>query len=314
MDPNLLYWKAHGESFISRLRIWVDLLDPSSLLCSDAEIQKARVLIGEGDNLSIKDKHAPILSLSSVHADSGEVLPLVFRPPAFLPISAPMVIGSFLPHARVTPALFWQFLLQTYNAGFNYANRNSSAEQGKKMSLKQLLMTGGSVAYVTCAGALPQIIISRLGVRSVPLQTFFRSLLPIPLSAALAAFNVFTVRNEESENGIQVFDSNGNPVGVSKAAGAKAVRDTALSRAALFGTSAAAPSLLVWLLQRTRLFQRNSRLVGPIRLLSALYALGLMIPVTFSLFPQLGMIKRESLEEHLQAAAADGHLFYHRGL
>lgn len=40
-------------------------------------------------------------------------------------------------------------------------------------------------------------------------------------SAALAFFNVFTVRSEESETGIQVFNSNGDPVGFSKAAGEK---------------------------------------------------------------------------------------------
>lgn len=43
--------------------------------------------------------------------------------------------------------------------------------------------------------------------------------------AALAAFNVLTVRSEESENGIQVFDSNGNLVGISKAAGAKVIKE-----------------------------------------------------------------------------------------
>lgn len=91
---------------------------------------------------------------------------------------------------------------------------------------------------------------------------------------------MFTVRSEESENGIQVFDSSGNPVGLSKAAAEKvkkkkkrdfskilsslktfsakylflfvqAVRETALSRAALFGTTAAVPNLLVFLLQRS---------------------------------------------------------------
>lgn len=92
---------------------------------------------------------------------------------------------------------------------------------------------------------------------------------------------MLTVRSEESETGIQLFDSNGNPVGLSKAAGEKvlkfkkaktnktkwlsltsrsvkyfalfvqAVRETALSRAALFGATAAVPSLLVLLLQRS---------------------------------------------------------------
>lgn len=314
MDPNLLHWKSQGQSFFSRLRIWVNLLDPTILLSSDAEIEKAHSLLGSGEQLNEKDGQAPTLSLSSVHADSGAVLPLIFRPAALLPISAPLVVASFLPHSYVKPALFWQFLLQSYSAGFNYTNRNSSSEQSKKMSLKQLLLITGTVSYATCAGALPQIVINRLGIRSALIKTFFRSILPIPLSAALAFFNVLTVRSEESEDGIQVFDSSGNPVGLSKAAGEKAVRETALSRAVLFGTTAALPNLLVLLLQRTRLFQRNSLLAAPLRHISVAFILGLMIPISFSLFPQLGTIKKENVEEQLQAAAGDGQLYYHRGL
>ncbi|XP_019953564.2 sideroflexin-4 isoform X2 [Paralichthys olivaceus] len=312
MDPNLLYWKSQGQSFLSRVQIWFRLLDPSVLLCSDAQIQRAHSLMG-GEERRGQDAAAQTLALSSVHAGSGAVLPLVFRPAALMPVSAPLVVASFLPHSSVKPALFWQLLLQSYNAGFNYANRNSSSEQSKT-SLKQLLLIAGTVSYATCAGALPQIFINRLGVRSAPIQTFFRSLLPIPLSAALAFFSVSTIRSGETEAGIQVFDSNGNPVGISKAAGEKAVRETALSRAALFGTTAAVPNLLIFLLSRTRLFQRNTLLMAPFRHISIAFILGLMIPVSFSLYPQLGTIKKETLEEELQAAAADGHLFYHRGL
>nr|XP_019953564.1 PREDICTED: sideroflexin-4 isoform X2 [Paralichthys olivaceus] len=312
MDPNLLYWKSQGQSFLSRVQIWFRLLDPSVLLCSDAQIQRAHSLMG-GEERRGQDAAAQTLALSSVHAGSGAVLPLVFRPAALMPVSAPLVVASFLPHSSIKPALFWQLLLQSYNAGFNYANRNSSSEQSKT-SLKQLLLIAGTVSYATCAGALPQIFINRLGVRSAPIQTFFRSLLPIPLSAALAFFSVSTIRSGETEAGIQVFDSNGNPVGISKAAGEKAVRETALSRAALFGTTAAVPNLLIFLLSRTRLFQRNTLLMAPFRHISIAFILGLMIPLSFSLYPQLGTIKKETLEEELQAAAADGHLFYHRGL
>lgn len=309
-----MYWKSQGQSLLSRLQIWVNLLDPISLLSSDAEIQNAHSLLGSGQPLNEKDGPALTLSLSSVHADSGAVLPLVFRPAALLPISAPLVVASFLPHSSVKPALFWQFLLHSYSAGFNYANRNSSSEQSKKTSLKQLLLIAGTVSYATCAGALPQIFIRQLGVRSAPIQTFFRSILPIPLSAALAFFNVLTVRSEESETGIQVFDSNGNPAGLSKAAGDKAVRETALSRAVLFGTTAAAPNLLVLLLQRTRLFQRNSLLAAPVRHISVALVLGLMIPVSFSLFSQLGTIRKENVEERLRGAADGEWFYYHRGL
>ncbi|XP_008282855.1 sideroflexin-4 [Stegastes partitus] len=314
MDPNLLHWREQGQSFLRRLQTWIHLLDPSLLLSSDPEIQKAHALIGSSDPQDKKDEAALTLSLSSAHADSGAALPLVFRPPAFLPISGPLVFASLLPHTTVKSALFWQFLLQSYNAGFSHANRNASTEQGKKTSLKQLLLIAGTVSYTSCAGALPQILINRLSIRSPDVLMFCRSIIPIPLTAALAFFNVFTVRNEESETGIQVFDRDGNPVGISKAAAEKAVRETALSRAVLFGCTAVFPNLLVLLLKRTRFFQKNSLLAAPFRHISAVLTMGLMVPVSFSLFSQLGTIKREALEEELQAGAAGGQLFYHRGL
>lgn len=94
----------------------------------------------------------------------------------------------------------------------------------------------------------------------------------------------------------------------------QAVRETALSRAALFGTTAAVPNLMVLLLQRTRPFQRNSLLAAPLRHISVAFVLGLMIPVSFSLFPQLGTIRKENVEQELRAAADNGQLYYHRGL
>uniref|UniRef100_A0A3Q2XHE8 Sideroflexin 4 n=1 Tax=Hippocampus comes TaxID=109280 RepID=A0A3Q2XHE8_HIPCM len=205
----------------------------------------------------------------------------------FLPFTAPLVVASFLPHKNIKPTLFWQFLLQSYTAGFNYANRNCSSEK-----------------------ALPQIIVNRLAIRSLFIQNFFRFFATIPLSA-LAFFNVFTVRGEECQNGIQVFDSNGNSVGLSKAAAEKAVMETALSRAVLFGTTAAVPNLLVSVLQ---IFQKNALLVAPIRHISVAFVLGLMIPLSFSLYPQLGMIRKENVDEDLQAKVAEEQLFYHRGL
>uniref|UniRef100_A0A3Q2YME2 Sideroflexin 4 n=1 Tax=Hippocampus comes TaxID=109280 RepID=A0A3Q2YME2_HIPCM len=139
---------------------------------------------------------------------------------------------------------------------------------------------------------------------------FLVSITCFVLPAALAFFNVFTVRGEECQNGIQVFDSNGNSVGLSKAAAEKAVMETALSRAVLFGTTAAVPNLLVSVLQRSK----NALLVAPIRHISVAFVLGLMIPLSFSLYPQLGMIRKENVDEDLQAKVAEEQLFYHRGL
>uniref|UniRef100_A0A3B3DMT3 Uncharacterized protein n=1 Tax=Oryzias melastigma TaxID=30732 RepID=A0A3B3DMT3_ORYME len=121
-------------------------------------------------------------------------------------------------------------------------------------------------------------------------------------STVLAFLNVYTVRSEETESGICVFDCHGNPVGMSKAAGEKVkpMEDT-------FRYSRP-------FLHRTRLFQRNPMLAAPCRHVSAMLVFGLMIPVSFSIFPQLGTIKRENLEAELQVGAIGTDFFYHRGL
>lgn len=314
MDPNLLYWKSHGQSFLSRVKIWFDLLDPTLLISSDLEIQKAHSLLGNDEEQTAKQKHAAAtVALSSVHSDSGEVLPIIFRPPALLPLSSPLVYAALMPHTTVKSALLCHFLVQSYFTGFNYVNRNTS-KQEKEMSLNHTLLNIGTVSYTACAGALPQIIINRLRLSSPSVLNFCRTVLPVPLAALLAYFNLVTVRSEEPENGIKVFDSEGNAVGLSKAAGEKAVRETALSRAALLGTAAAGPNLLLALLQRTRFFQRRSLLLAPLRPFSVVFIFGVVVPVSFSLFPQLGTIKKENVEEELQASAVDGHLYYHRGL
>ncbi|KAF7219827.1 transcript variant X1 [Nothobranchius furzeri] len=316
MDPTLLLWKSEGQSFFQRFGLWFNhLLDPTLLLFSDAEIQKAHgALLEQNVNVKEKVRNFSLFTKSSVHADSGALLPLHFRPPAVFPASVFPVLGSLIHHNGVRPALFWQFLLQSYNAMFTHTNRNSSGEQEGKSSLLQLLPVIGAVSYTTVAGVLPQILINRLNIKSSLLQTYVKSILPIPLSATLAFFSVLTVRSEESRTGIRVFDSNGNAIGVSKAAGKKAVWDTALSRAVLLGTTAAVPIPLILLLRRTRLFQRNPLLVTPCFYASIALVFCLMIPVSFSLFPQLGTINREKVEDELQAEAVGGELYYHRGL
>lgn len=315
MDINLQFWKSEGQSFLRRLRLWINILDPVSLLSSDGEIEKARSLLGSADPKNKREvDNAWKLSLSSVHSDTGAIHPTIFRPPAFLPVAAPLVIASLLPHKGVKPAFLWQFLLQSYSAGFNFSNRNATATKDKKTTLKQALLIVGSVTYATCAGTIPQFVMTRYGLRSTSVQVFCRSVLPVPLAALLAAFNVLVVRAEEIENGVRVFDSSGNSVGISQKAGSKAVNETALSRAAMMGTTVALPSLLMVLLKRTSFGQRHSLLVAPVRHISAALVLGLMVPLSFSLFPQLCTIQRDDLENELQTATTDKQLFYHRGL
>ncbi|KAI2657737.1 Sideroflexin-4 [Labeo rohita] len=275
MDPNLQYWQSNGQSFLSRLRLWFKILDPSSVLSSQAEIEQARTLLKNEGQKQRNEK-------SSVHPDTGSVISPVFRSQVFLPISAPLVVASLIPHKGIKPALFWQ----TYCAGFNHANRNATATKDNKTSMKQSILIVGTVAYSTFAGII----------------------------VTYSSHSVMVVRSEEADNGIRVFDSNGNAVGVSKAAGSKAIKETALSRAALFGTTAAVPTLLLALLKRAEFVKRNPMIIAPARHISTAIIFGLMIPVSFSLFPHFGKIKKENLEEEFQSLDSNGELFYHKGL
>ncbi|KAK6487647.1 sideroflexin-4 [Huso huso] len=316
MDHNLQYWRREGQSFFQRLFHWVDILDPSSLLASDGEIKNSRSLLESKEQANkdeLKVNHLTVIS-SSVHPDTGSVLPLVFRPPAFLPVAAPLVIATLLPHKGVKPALFWQFLFQSYSAGFNYVNRNATSCKDERIPLKQVLLFVGSVSYATCAGVLPQLAMNRYGLNSPAMQSLFRRIVPVPLFASLSALSVLVVRGEEFENGIEVVDSTGNVVGVSQTAGMKAVKETAISRAALIGTTAAVPNVIVSFLQRTSFIKRNPLVLAPFRHITTALVLGLMIPISFSLFPQSGKVMKEDLEAHIQAATTEPDLYYHRGL
>ncbi|XP_065408448.1 sideroflexin-4 isoform X2 [Chrysemys picta bellii] len=298
MDVNLQFWSTEGKSFFQRFLHWADILDPTVLLNSNKKIEKSRLLLQTNAQTlqeplqDKKVKEAWKLSLSSVHPGTGEIIPLVFRPPAFLPLATPLLFASLLPHRGAKQAIIWQ---------------------ETALPQKQLLMCTGAVSYSACMGAFPYFVMTQHKL-SGPMQTFFKRILPIPLLACLSVFNVMIVRGTEYENGIEVMDKNGKVIGVSQKAGLKAVQETALSRAALFGTAVIIPESLLYFLYRTNFLLRNPHALTPLRLVMTVSALGAMLPVSFSVFPQLGEIKRDDLEKEILSSTEETELFYNRGV
>ncbi|XP_062928144.1 sideroflexin-4 isoform X6 [Mobula hypostoma] len=318
MEPSVNQWRRHEQqflcvllhflkvqSFLCRILQWLDILDPTTLLASDQEIKNAQTLLQNSQpslEEQVKDekiKGALKLTLSSVHPDTGSVLPTVFRASAFTPLAAPLILGMLLPHKRMKPALFWQFLFQSYSAGYNLANGNKTAGKDEKIPLNEVLLLIGAVSYTTCLGIFPQFMVYRYGLNSPAMRTLFTKVLPVPVLAIASAVNVAAVRGSEFAKGIELTDKNGNVVGVSQAAGTKAVKDTAVSRAVLIGTTVAAPNMIVSYLQR---------------LVMTSLILGVMIPVSFSLYPQMGKINRSKLEPSIQSSTTEDELYYNRGL
>uniref|UniRef100_A0A663MWJ5 Uncharacterized protein n=2 Tax=Athene cunicularia TaxID=194338 RepID=A0A663MWJ5_ATHCN len=91
---------------------------------------------------------------------------------------------------------------------------------------------------------------NRYKLKSPLTQLVVQKLLPAPLISLMSAFTVVVVRSPEFENGIEVMDKNGTVIGVSQKAGQKAVKETALSRAVLFGTTSFVPPVLMHFVER----------------------------------------------------------------
>ncbi|XP_073408820.1 sideroflexin-4 [Dendrobates tinctorius] len=300
------------KSFLQRHAHWHEVLDPSHLLASHAEIKKAKSLV-QSLEWRNKDKdqenevtEAMKLCTASIHPDSGHVLPLIFRPPVYVLLGAPLVVASLVRHTSVTAAFLFQLPFQTYNAGFTIMNGNRSLPEKSQHPL----YLSASILYLTCMGAAPALAMKRLGTRSPAFHSFFGKLLPPPLYALFGGLSVALMRFSEVERGVQIVDREGNVIGTSYKAAEKAMKETALSRSALLGITALIPSLM----RRSPNMTRNPQMFTLLGHLTTLVTFGMMVPVSFSIFPQKGWIRRDDLEEELKEKSSEPVLFYNRGL
>ncbi|NXR05277.1 SFXN4 protein, partial [Sagittarius serpentarius] len=286
------------------------------------EIRRTRLLLqNSGKTLSEpiqndQTKQAFLLSLSSVHPDTDKIIPVLFRPPAFLPISLPLVVASSL-QLRAKQTFFSQFVFHTYTTGFTLLNGNGTAKAEEySLQQKQIFCGLGAITYAACIGALPLVFMNQYTLKSSLTQLVVKKLLPAPLFGLMSAFTVVVVRSPEFENGIEVMDRNGKVVGVSQKAGEKAVKETALSRAVLFGTTFFLPGVLTYFVERAKFakFAKTPHALASVRLLMTTSVLAGMLPVSLSMFPQCGEIKRADLEPEILSSTEETELFYNRGI
>ncbi|NXX48687.1 SFXN4 protein, partial [Tricholaema leucomelas] len=335
MDANLRFWRTEGQSFFQRFLLWVDALDPLLLLKSSDEIRSSRQLLED----SVKTPSEPLqndqkgphgkggliclsspslLSFkSSVHPDTNHITPVLCRPPGNCLFLLSSIYKSCTLHPKflfVSDLSFLQFAFHSYTTVFTLLNGNHTVKgEEYSVQVKQVCLGMGVITYASSIGALPLFYMNRYMMTNPLAELVVRKLLYAPLLGLMSAFTVAVVRSPEFENGIEVMDRNGKVVGVSKAAGEKAVRETALSRAALFGTTFFLPSLLMYFVERTKL-AKTPRVLASVRMLLITSVLTGMLPVSLSLYPQCGEIKRADLEAEILSSTEESELFYNRGI
>lgn len=180
---------------------------------------------------------------SAVHPDTGDTIPLVFRMSTFMPSNLPITAGMLL-SGTGRAQVFWQWANQSYNAGFNYANRNATVP----INATQMAASYSVAVGVACGMSygLGQVV-NRLqasvgggaggGKQPLSLKLLTRGLPWLAVATAGMA-NALAMRYKEGIDGITVYEDLGGgeagaAVGTSVAAGRACLTQVALTRAAL---------------------------------------------------------------------------------
>ncbi|VFV43035.1 sideroflexin-4-like [Lynx pardinus] len=164
-------------------------------------------------------------------------------------------------------------------------------------------IVNGNASYL-----LPHLLQMRLN------NMLLKKALPIIILTHISAMNVVAARSLEPIRGIEVMDKEGNVMGYSRKAGTKAVKDTATSRIVLFGTSAFIPEVFSHFFIRTQFFRQYPWSLWTFKLSCTVLVMGLMVPVSFSMYPQIERIQCNKLEKEIQSATEETELFYNRGV
>ena len=177
--------------------------------------------------------------------DTGQLVFKPFRMCGFVPVNIPILCGIVLSKPTMFNTIFFQWLNQSYNAGLNYGNKNSTCEYTDFDLLKGYIAAVGSSLSVaiTLRKLTAGITKTATGKKLLVLNTVVGG-----SAGACASFcNTYCMRLAETEKGIDVFadEKLETKAGVSKICATAAVTETAQSRGAMSATSVAIPATLI---------------------------------------------------------------------
>ncbi|XP_035273727.1 sideroflexin-5a isoform X2 [Anguilla anguilla] len=121
------------NTFSGRLRHFLDVIDPRTLLVSERRLKECMKLLDDfkQGNLPPGVSNAQLweaqkIKQAAVHPDTGEKILMPFRMSGYVPFGTPIVVGLLLPSQTLGSTVFWQWLNQSHNACVNYSNRNAT--------------------------------------------------------------------------------------------------------------------------------------------------------------------------------------------
>jgi hypothetical protein len=121
------------STYFNRVRHFSEITDPRNLLASNETLEKSKLLLNDYKQNKLKDVNeeqlwkAKQLVDSTFHPDTGEKIFLPFRMASFVPTNVPIIAAMLIPNPTTSMIIGFQWLNQSVNVAFNYANANKTS-------------------------------------------------------------------------------------------------------------------------------------------------------------------------------------------
>ena len=207
--------------------------------------------------------------------------------------------------------IFFQWLNQSYNAGLNFGNKNSSCaytnlDMGKGYVCAVSSALTVAVGLRKLTGGMTK---TATGAKLLLLNTLVGG-----LAGGTASFcNTYCMRMAETEKGIDVFSDEQlqNKAGVSKIAAQSAVTETALSRSGMSINSVYIPAILILSLGAIGIKPQGKIIKNVLEINIIAFALLVGLPLSVSLFPPVCEKQGTALEKEFHS---HDKIYFNKGL
>ncbi|XP_026194200.1 probable mitochondrial transport protein fsf1 [Cyclospora cayetanensis] len=202
--------KAHSlDTYWGRVRSFQQRMNPLLLFATRTEIESAKevaALADAGNWSALRSRGVTeemlqskvLLRDASVNHSNGNVLHPLFRLAAFAPVNIPICAGMLLTAPTAANSVFWQWVNQTYNAAFNYANGNRLDDEKQKEEKKTDVLKGYSAAVFVSVGLAVGLNCWLKNLNARPwVQRILQGTIPFTAVAGANVANVFLMRGHE---------------------------------------------------------------------------------------------------------------------
>ena len=186
--------------------------------------------------------------MNSSTNDIGDIVVKPLRMCGFVPMNIPILAGILLSAPTMRNTIFFQWLNQSYNAGLNFGNKNSTCEYTNMDLFKGYCAAIGSSVSVAM---FLRLLTAGVTKRSSGTKLLLLNTLVGSTAGGCASFcNTLCMRYAEIEKGIDICEDAElkKKIGVSKTCAKSAVIETSLSRSAMSISSVVIPTSIILML------------------------------------------------------------------